>query len=266
MSTPRRSPAILLAASLAFGAVALSGCGSSKAAPSTTTLSQAQKSVAALVTASLFAGGVPTDDLAVATRISAVDPTWAWFRSAPTKRGTATFRGDYGFAQKVDGAWHIVGSGTALVGCAEHEGDTVGVVPTKVLSGFGYRCPAALPATTTTKAPPTTTTTKPAGSSVSAVIRTVTAMLVAGGTPASSFTVSVTVGSGDPSWALFKASATPAAGSSFQGVYGYAHEVSATWSVAAYGTAQVGCPMPGRTALVPLSVITGFGGTCPQGQ
>ena len=64
----------------------------------------------------------------------------------------------------------------------------------------------------------------------------------------------------DPSWARFGIGPATT-GEQFQGGYGIAHLQGSTWSVVAFGTAEVGCgPGPGT---VPANVLSSLGASCP---
>ena len=74
---------------------------------------------------------------------------------------------------------------------------------------------------------------------------------------------SVQVSAVDPTYVLYRISATPGH-TNVQPGYGFAHSEGTTWSVIAFGSDAVGCP-PGAAGnrVVPTTVLAGFRVSCP---
>ncbi len=261
MTTVRgRRPAALVAG-LVLAGVLLAAC-SSGTTPSTTTTTAASGTVAAVkaaVTGFLTGQGVQSFKYVITkAEVSSVDPTWAYFFVGAAKAHQADFQSFYGFAEETGGSWKVVASGSAEVGCPPGATGNA-VVPTAVQSEFGLSCPPAT--TTSTTAPPaTTTTTTPQSALTAAVV----AFQTSQGVPQSSYQISkLTVSTVQPTWAIFSVGPTTATKATFQGGYGFLHLVNGTWSVVAFGSAEVGCPGGSPSTQVPTAVLSGFGQSCP---
>jgi hypothetical protein len=74
------------------------------------------------------------------SRVSTANPAYVFFRIGPARGFEDTVQGGYGFAQSSGGTWHVVGFGSALVGCSTSESQAP-VVPSVVLKEFGFSCP-----------------------------------------------------------------------------------------------------------------------------
>jgi hypothetical protein len=75
-------------------------------------------------------------------QVSKVNPMYVFFRIGPAKGFEDSVQGGYGFALDSGTSWSVVGFGSALVGCPE-SGSNAAVVPSAVLTEFGFGCPSA---------------------------------------------------------------------------------------------------------------------------
>jgi hypothetical protein len=74
-------------------------------------------------------------------QVSKVNPMYVFFRIGPAKGLQDSVQGGYGFALDSGTSWSVVGFGSALVGCPE-SGSHAAVVPSAVLTEFGFGCPS----------------------------------------------------------------------------------------------------------------------------
>ena len=270
-TTRLKAGAVLVGVVLAGTVLAACSSGSGGASGSTTTTaSSATSGIKAAVTAFLSGQGVQSFKYDITKAdVSTTDSTWAYFFVAPVHADQADFQSFYGFARKTGGSWKVVASGSSGVGCSPGAAGNA-VVPSAVLSEFGQTCPPSTTTTTTaattTTAPPATTTT--ATSQQSALTAAVTAFQTSEGVPQSKYLVTkLQVSTVQPTWAIFSVGPSTTSKATFQGGYGFLHLSGGTWSVASFGSAQVGCP-PGAAGntVVPTAVLNGFGlaGSCPS--
>ncbi|HEY5246783.1 MAG TPA: hypothetical protein VIJ60_14030, partial [Acidimicrobiales bacterium] len=262
-----KAGAVLVGLVLAGTVLAACSSGSGGASGSTTTTaSSATSGIKAAVTAFLSGQGVQSFKYDITKAdVSTTDSTWAYFFVAPVHADQADFQSFYGFAQKTGGSWKVVSSGSSEVGCPPGAAGN-GVVPSAVLSEFGLTCP---PSTTTTTTAATTTTAPPAATTTtsqqSALTAAVTAFQTSEGVPQSKYLVTkVQVSTVQSTWAIFSVGPSTTSKATFQGGYGFLHRSGGTWSVASFGSAEVGCP-PGAAGntVVPTAVLAGFGQSCP---
>jgi hypothetical protein len=75
------------------------------------------------------------------SQVSTVNPKYVFFTIGPAKGFEDSVQGGYGFALNSGSSWHVVGFGSALVGCPM-SGSHTAVVPSAVLTEFGFGCPA----------------------------------------------------------------------------------------------------------------------------
>jgi len=113
--------------------------------------------------------------------------------------------------------------------------------------------------------PSTTTTTASAGT-VAAIKGAVTSFLADQGVQSFKYVITqAQVSSAAPTWGYFVVGPTHRHQADFQGFYGFARkQASGSWTVAASGSSDVGCPpgAPGN-AVVPRAVQTEFRFRCP---
>jgi hypothetical protein len=76
------------------------------------------------------------------SQVSKVNPTYVFFRIGPAKGFEDSVQGGYGFALDSGSSWRVVGFGSALVGCPV-SGSHTAVVPSAVLTEFGFGCPSS---------------------------------------------------------------------------------------------------------------------------
>jgi hypothetical protein len=74
-------------------------------------------------------------------KVSTVNPKYVFFTIGPAKGFEDSVQGGYGFALESGSSWHVVGFGSALVGCPM-SGSHTAVVPSAVLTEFGFGCPS----------------------------------------------------------------------------------------------------------------------------
>ena len=74
-------------------------------------------------------------------QVSTVNPKYVFFTIGPAKGFEDSVQGGYGFALESGASWNVVGFGSALVGCPM-SGSHTAVVPTAVLTEFGFGCPS----------------------------------------------------------------------------------------------------------------------------
>jgi len=134
----------------------LAGCGGAAAQNGTTTTNAApQTSVTSASESSTVTAGPPDNPIPIADAVelylvhhgnsvgsfavktvalSGIDDHWASFTTEPRPASTGA-QGEYGFAL-YDGHWSVVSVGQRNVGCR----GSGGVVPTRILASFGYKC------------------------------------------------------------------------------------------------------------------------------
>ncbi len=112
---------------------------------------------------------------------------------------------------------------------------------------------------------PVTPPTVVPGNAPASAIAAINAWETQNGPPVGTWVVSsANVSSGNPTWVMFKIGAAPAYEAKVQGGYGFAQQLGATWSVVGFGSADVGCAIPGSTTpVVPTPVLSSFGIVCP---
>jgi hypothetical protein len=173
------------------------------------------------------------------------------------------------YTGSIDG---IAGSATtaAIRSFQAHEGLSVDGVygartQAKLVSAAaaGKKICVATTTTTSTTTPSSTTTTAASGSTVpAAATAAINSYEATNGPAAGSFVITAQKRSTvDPSYVYF--SIGPAAGHTVQGGYGFVHGSGSSWTVIGFGSAGVGCQAGSNTPAVPMSVLAGFGLTCP---
>ena len=133
--TPSRAARSVALAALLLGVVGCTSGGGPTPPPS----ASSADALARVVTDFVVGEGIAAEDFTVTATISTVDPTWGRFIEEPTPAAMATFQTTYGYGRFVDGAWTIVGYGSAEVGCPGGPPGTE--VPAEVLLAFGDVCP-----------------------------------------------------------------------------------------------------------------------------
>ena len=125
-------------------------------------------------------------------------------------------------------------------------------------------CATPTTTTTTTSATSSTTTTTSTSGVPPAAMTAVDNYWAGLGHTLSSVVTSSTVSTVDPTWVRFNIGPAPGYANSVQGGYGFVHNSGGTWTVASFGSAEVGCPGGAPGSVVPSAVLTGFGSVCPS--